>query len=145
MVIELLNDIYSSSKGWSNCCSKIWATWNRTWIGDAVPGLVVNINCHRPSIKLEPVCKINTINSLIQILWQCVAQLLLHYDQSCQLTGLGTPSKPSKTVTALSTSCVKIITNSTTFQRLRMKLTQVLLKYLELSWRGGAASTLNPD
>lgn len=27
-----------------------------TWIGEAVPGLVVNINCQRPSIKLELVC-----------------------------------------------------------------------------------------
>lgn len=28
-----------------------------TWIGDAVPGLVVNISCQRPSIKLDPVCR----------------------------------------------------------------------------------------
>lgn len=29
-----------------------------TWIGDAVPGLVVNINCQRPSINSESVYKV---------------------------------------------------------------------------------------
>lgn len=58
--------LFKDETQWQRTSSKgtkvIPVIGNFTWIGDAVPGLVVNINCHRPSIKLELVCPVNTFS-----------------------------------------------------------------------------------